>query len=150
VLPPLLSAILPSNLAQLGRGVRAVRGAGKRRVGVVGLAFKPGTDDLRESPRVALVEALVGQGLDVRILDGNVAVARLHGANRRFIEEQVPHLASLMCESVDAQLAHAEVLVIGSASPDAEQALAGARPRHVVVDLTRRARRKTGRPVAAA
>ena len=139
VLPPLLSAILPSNLAQLGRGVRAVRGAGKRRVGVVGLAFKPGTDDLRESPMVALVEALVGQRLDVRILDGNVAVARLHGANRRFIEEQVPHLASLMCESVEALLAHAEVLVIGNASLDAEHALAAARPHHVVVDLTRRA-----------
>jgi len=150
VLPPLLSAILPSNLAQLRRGIRAVRAAGKRRVGVVGLAFKPGTDDLRESPMVALVEALIGQGLDLRILDRNVAVARLHGANRRFIEEQVPHLASLMCESVEALLAHAEVLVIGGAGSDAEHALAAARPHHVVVDLTRRARGKTGRPVAAA
>ncbi len=149
-LPPLLSAILPSNRAQVRRAVRAVRGAGKRRVGVVGLAGKPGTDDLRESPVVALVEALVGQGLDVRILDGNVTVARLHGANRRFVEEQVPHLASLMCESVEALLAHAEVLVIGSASSEAEQALAGARPQHVVVDLTRRPRGSAGRPVAAA
>jgi GDP-mannose 6-dehydrogenase len=136
---PLLSAILPSNEGQIRRAVGAVLGTRKRRVGVVGLAFKPATDDLRESPMVALVETLIGKGLDVRIFDPNVAVARLVGANRRYIEEEIPHIASLMCGSVEAVVQHAEVLVIGSASDEAHRALAQARPGQVVVDLTRSA-----------
>ncbi|MBI3932745.1 MAG: UDP-glucose/GDP-mannose dehydrogenase family protein [Acidobacteria bacterium] len=150
VLPPLLSSILPSNEVQIRRGVDAVLAARKRRVGVVGLAFKEGTDDLRESPMVALVETLVGKGCDVRILDRHVAVSRLVGANRRYIEEQIPHVASLMCDSVEALLAHAEVLVIGNTGPEAAAALAGAGPDHTLVDLTRGAARKAAVPEAAA
>ena len=150
LLPPLLSSVLPANEAQVKRGIEAALAPGKRRVGVVGLAFKEGTDDLRESPMVSLVEALIGKGCDVRILDGNVAVGRLVGANRRYIEEQIPHIASLMCADVEALLAHAEVLVIGNAGSEAAQALEAAGPRHTVVDLTRgRARRKAA-PGAAA
>ena len=108
---PLLSSILPSNEAQIRRGVEAVLETRRRRVGVVGLAFKPGTDDLRESPMVTLVETLIGKGCDVRILDRSVSIARLVGANRRYIEEEIPHIASLMCDDVEALLAHAEVLV---------------------------------------
>jgi GDP-mannose 6-dehydrogenase len=134
---PLLSAILPSNEAQVRRAVEALLTTRKRRVGVVGLAFKPGTDDLRESPMVALVEALIGKGLSVRIFDPSVAVARLIGANRRYIEEEIPHIASLMCENVEAVVEHAEVLVIGNVSDEASRALAAARPDQEVVDLTR-------------
>jgi GDP-mannose 6-dehydrogenase len=134
---PVLSAILPSNEAQIRRAVEAVLGTRKRRVGVVGLAFKPGTDDLRESPMVALIEALIGKGLDVRIVDPNVTVARLMGANRRYIEEEIPHIASLMCESLEAVVKHAEVLVIGNAGDEAARALASARPGQAVIDLTR-------------
>lgn len=134
---PLLSAILPSNEAQIRRGVDVVLATRRRRVGVVSLAFKPETDDLRESPMVALVEALIGKGLSVRILDPNVAVARLVGANRRYIEEEIPHIASLMCESVEAILEHSEALVIGSATAEAAQVVAAARPGQTVVDLTR-------------
>jgi GDP-mannose 6-dehydrogenase len=134
---PLLSAILPSNEAQIRRALESVLGTRKRRVGVVGLAFKPGTDDLRESPMVTLVEALIGKGLDVRILDRNVALARLIGANRRHIEDEIPHIASLMCESVEAVLEHAEVLVIGAVSDEAAQVLGAIRPHQTVVDLTR-------------
>jgi len=135
---PLLSAILPSNEAQIRRGMEAVLETRKRRVGVVGLAFKPGTDDLRESPMVALVETLIGKGLDVRIFDPNVAIARLVGTNRRYIEEEIPHIAALMCETVEAVVEHAEVLVIGSAGDEALAALAAARPGQAVIDLTRR------------
>jgi GDP-mannose 6-dehydrogenase len=135
--PCLLGAILPSNEAQVRRGVEAVLAFQKRRVGVVGLSFKDGTDDLRESPMVALVEQLIGKGLDVRILDRNVSLARLVGANRAFIEEQIPHIASLMCDSLEAILDHAEVVVVGNTGPDAARALAHARSHHAIVDLTR-------------
>ena len=89
----------------------------------MGLAFKPGTDDLRESPMVTLVETLIGKGCDVRILDRNVSIARLVGANRRYIEEEIPHIASLMCDEVEALLAHAEVLVVGTAGEAAARVL---------------------------
>jgi len=139
---PVLSAILPSNEAQVRGGVEAVLATRNHRIGVVGLSFKAGTDDLRESPMVTLVETLIGKGCDVRILDRNVAMARLLGANRRYIEEEIPHLASLMCSSVETLLAHAQVLVIGNASDDASLALAAAGPQHVVIDLTRGAARR--------
>jgi len=134
---PLLAAILPSNQDQIRRAVDAVLATRRRKIGVVGLAFKPGTDDLRESPLVTLVETLIGKGCDVRILDPSVAVARLRGANRRHIEEEIPHIASLLCDSVETLLAHAEVLVVGTASDDAARALATVSPHHVVLDLTR-------------
>jgi GDP-mannose 6-dehydrogenase len=134
---PVLSSILPSNDAQVRRGVQAVLEMGRRRIGVVGLAFKSGTDDLRESPLVTLVETLIGKGGDVRVLDRSVSVARLVGSNRRYIEEEIPHIASLMCDEPGALLAHAEVIVIGNASDEAAQVLAGLRPGQAVVDLTR-------------
>jgi len=140
--PGLLSAILPSNEAQIRRAVEAVLETHKRRVGVVGLAFKPGTDDLRESPMVTLVEALIGKGCEVRILDKNVAIARLTGANRRYIEEEIPHIAAVMCEDVAGLVDHAEVLVIGSVCEDAARALEAAGPDHAVIDLTRGAIRQ--------
>lgn len=134
---PLLSEVLPSNGHQIRRGVEAVLATRKRRVGVVGLSFKPGTDDLRESPMVVLVETLIGKGCDVRILDASVSIARLVGANRRYIEEEIPHIASLMCDTGDALLAHAEVLVIGNTGAQAREVLAGVGPGQIVIDLTR-------------
>ena len=146
VMPTLLTAILPSNEVQVRHAVEAVLATRRRRVGVVGLAFKAGTDDLRESPMVTLVETLIGKGLDVRILDRNVNIARLTGANRRYIEEEIPHIAAVMCEDVPSLLADSEVLVIGSAGEDAAHALAEAGPDRVVIDLTRSTRR-TSPPV---
>ncbi|MBZ5559225.1 MAG: nucleotide sugar dehydrogenase [Acidobacteriia bacterium] len=134
---PLLSALLPANHARVRKAVDSVIDTGKRRVGVIGLAFKAGTDDLRESPMVALVEALIGKGCDVRILDHGVALTRLVGANRRYIQEQIPHIASLMCDDHDEILRHAEVLVIGNAGIDAARVLDASDERHIVVDLTR-------------
>jgi GDP-mannose 6-dehydrogenase len=139
--PALLSAILPANDAQIRRGIEAVLETRRRRVGVVGLAFKAGTDDLRESPMVALVETLIGKGCDVRILDASVAIARLVGANRRFIEEEIPHISALMCGDVKALVDHADVLVIGDAGELASRVLAAARPDQDIIDLTRGAAR---------
>jgi GDP-mannose 6-dehydrogenase len=134
---PVLSQILPSNDRQIQQGVNRVLATRRRRIGVLGLAFKPGTDDLRESPMVLLVETLIGKGCDVRILDRSVSIARLGGANRRYIEEEIPHIASLMCETIEAMLAHAEVLVVANADEQARQALAAARPDQLVIDLGR-------------
>ena len=134
---PLLSSIMPSNELRIRRGIEEVLQLKKKRIGVVGLAFKPNTDDLRESPIVSLVETLIGKGCDVRILDPNVVMARLHGANRQYIETEIPHIASLLCDGVEALLDHAEVLVISARSADAAHALAAARPDQVIVDLTR-------------
>ena len=139
---PVLSEILPSNERQIQQGVSRVLATRRRRIGVLGLAFKPGTDDLRESPMVRLVEALIGKGCDVRILDRSVSIARLGGANRRYIEEEIPHIASLMCEELDVLLAHAEVLVLGNDGEDARRGLAAARSDQTVIDLTRGGARK--------
>jgi GDP-mannose 6-dehydrogenase len=134
---PLLSAILPSNEAVVRRAVESVLKTRRRRIGLVGLSFKPGTDDLRESPIVALAEALIGKGCEVRILDRRVSVARLTGANRRFIRDEIPHIASLMCGSASALLAHAEVIVVARPGEEATSVLADVRPDQTVIDLTR-------------
>lgn len=134
---PLLASILPSNEGQIRRAAESVLQWKRRRIGVVGLAFKPETDDLRESPMVTLVETLIGKGCDVRILDPNIVMARLRGANRQYIENEIPHIASLLCDSVDDLIEHADVLVIGATCADAARVLAAARPDQAVVDLTR-------------
>ncbi len=139
---PLLSSVLVSNDGQVRRAIEAVLATRKRRIGIVGLSFKPGTDDLRESAMVAVVEALIGKGCDVRILDRNVSIAKLVGANRRYIEEEIPHITSLMCEDIETLLAHAEVLVVSNAGEEAVAALAAAGPELAVIDLTRGAIRK--------
>lgn len=134
---PLLGAVIPSNELQIRQAVEEVLVTRMRRVGVVGLAFKPGTDDLRESPMVRMVEALIGKGLDVRILDRNVSIARLVGANRRYIEEEIPHIASLMCDDEKALLDHAETIVLSSTSEEAARVLGKITAQQSIVDLTR-------------
>jgi GDP-mannose 6-dehydrogenase len=115
---PILAAILPSNELQIERGVRAVIDAGRRQVGVLGFSFKAGTDDLRESPVVELMERLIGKGFDLRVYDGNVNLARIRGANRDYILNHIPHISRLMVASVDEVLEHAGTIVIGNAAPE--------------------------------
>ena len=115
---PILSSILPSNEAQLERGVRAVIDKGRRKVGILGFSFKAGTDDLRESPMVELTERLIGKGYDLRIYDSNVRLASIHGANRNYILNHIPHISRLMVPSIDDVLAHAETIVIGNAAAE--------------------------------
>ncbi|GHI40473.1 nucleotide sugar dehydrogenase [Streptomyces violascens] len=120
---PILAHVLPSNSDHLQRAVELVERTGKRRVGLFGLSFKPGTDDLRESPLVELAERLFGKGYDLRIYDPNVNLSRLLGANREYIETRLPHLAQLLAESVDEVLEHAEVCLVGSRDPAVLSAL---------------------------
>lgn len=134
---PILAAILPSNEQQIERGVRAVIEQGKRKVGVLGFSFKAGTDDLRESPVVELTERLLGKGFDLRIYDGNVSLARLHGANRDFILNRVPHISRLMVASVDEVLLHAHTIVIGNSAPEFRDVPRRLGEHQSVIDLVR-------------
>jgi len=115
---PILSAILPSNEEQIDRGVRAVIEKGSKNVGILGFSFKAGTDDLRESPVVELTERLIGKGYDLRIYDANVKLASIHGANRDYILNHIPHISRLMVSGVDEVLDHADTIVIGNAAPE--------------------------------
>ena len=132
---PLLSAALPSNAAHFDRGVALVEATGKRRVGILGLSFKSSTDDLRESPAVALAERLLGRGYELSIYDEDVRPDTLRGTNRAFIDEHLPHLARLLSESLDATLAASEVVVITKLWPAIESLPQRLRPDQVVVDL---------------
>jgi GDP-mannose 6-dehydrogenase len=117
---PILNAILPSNELQVARGLRLIMEKGHKRIGILGFSFKEGTDDLRESPMIEIIERLTGKGYDVRIYDKNVQVARLVGANRDFILNRIPHISRLMVDHIDAILQHAETIVIGNKSTEFE------------------------------
>jgi GDP-mannose 6-dehydrogenase len=129
---PLLQSVPESNEVQLRRGIELVQAQPGKRVGVLGLSFKAGTDDLRESPVVQLVETLVGKGYDVRIYDGNVNLARLLGTNRAYIEAVVPHLADLMVDDADQLLASCDTVVIGNDSTEFAELIAGVDSQPVV------------------
>ena len=133
----MLNAILPSNDQQLDRAFQLVADAGARRVGVLGLAFKAGTDDLRESPMVEVVERLIGKGYDVSIYDANVNLANLVGANKSYILEQIPHISDLMRSSIDEVLDIAQTLVIGTDDPTFRAVAEKPRPGQRIVDLVR-------------
>ena len=115
---PILSSILRSNELQVTRGLQRIIAKGHRRVGVLGFSFKAGTDDLRESPIIDVIEGLVGKGYDLRVYDKNVQLAKLVGTNRDFILNHIPHISKLMVDDIDAVLNHAETIVIGNREPD--------------------------------
>jgi GDP-mannose 6-dehydrogenase len=134
---PVLEAILPSNELQVKRGFELIKETGSKKVGVLGFSFKAGTDDLRESPLVELIETLLGKGYQVKAYDKNVSLARLHGANRAYIEREIPHIATLMCDSVEEVLSESEVIVIGNKAPEFAQVLQQVHQDQAVIDLVR-------------
>lgn len=111
---PLLEAIMPSNAEHITRAVEKVLHTGKKRIAVLGLSFKAGTDDLRESPQVQLIKRLLGEGCQLRIWDEDVSLGRLAGSNRQYIEEVIPHIGSLLSTDFQAVVASGEVVVIGT------------------------------------
>ena len=134
---PVIQSILGSNDLQIKHAIDMVVETGKKRVGLLGFSFKAGTDDLRESPIVILAEALLGKGYALSIYDRNVSLARLVGANKEYINKQIPHLSSLLTESIDTVLETSDVIVVGNGSPEFAEALKRTRPDQTVIDLFR-------------
>jgi GDP-mannose 6-dehydrogenase len=133
---PMLAGIAPSNAAHIEHAIEQVLASGRRRVGMIGLSFKAGTDDLRESPLVIMAERFIGKGLQLSIYDPQVNVARLIGANRRFIEDSIPHIASVMTSDVEQLVREADVLVVATRTPEVLVALqACTRPEQLLLDV---------------
>lgn len=134
---PVLNAIMPSNARQVEKGLKMIMDKGSKKVGILGFSFKAGTDDLRESPIVEMIERLLGKGFDVRLYDKNVNISSLVGANRDFIMNQIPHISGLMEDSIDKVLAHADTVVIGNGAEEFHEIPDRLRTDQVLVDLVR-------------
>ncbi|MBX2870315.1 MAG: UDP-glucose/GDP-mannose dehydrogenase family protein [Acidiferrobacterales bacterium] len=133
---PILDAVLPSNQNQIERAYRMVEQAESKKVGLLGLSFKAGTDDLRESPIVQLAEKLLGKGYEISIYDSNVILANLLGANKQFIQQVIPHLAKLMSTDLNSVLECSDVLVISQKTEEFRQ-LQSSNQTHKIIDLVR-------------
>ncbi len=134
---PVIQAILGSNQMQIQHAIDEIVDTGRKRVGLLGFSFKAGTDDLRESPIVILAEALLGKGFSLKIYDRNVSIARLVGANKDYINTQIPHLSSLLSDSIDDVVDGSDVIVVGNLAPEFSDALARTRTDQIVLDLVR-------------
>jgi GDP-mannose 6-dehydrogenase len=134
---PLLDSILESNENQIKMGINLITKTKKKKIGIFGFSFKPGTDDLRESPMVELIEILLGKGYKISIYDKNVSTAKIFGANKEYIEKEIPHISSLMCSSIEEVLSRSEVLVIGNNSEEFKEIPKLMKEGQVMIDLVR-------------
>lgn len=132
---PVLQSLMPSNAEHIDRAIEAVLHTGKKKVSLLGLSFKAGTDDLRESPQVQLIKRLLGEGCQVRIWDQDVSLGRLAGSNRQYIEEVIPHIGSLLSTNLEEVVKNAEVIIIGTRSADQKHLNGFLRSDQVVIDL---------------
>ena len=134
---PILNSILPSNIEQIEKGLNMIIDKGNRKIGILGFSFKAGTDDLRESPMVEVIERLLGKGYDLCIYDENVNIARLIGANKDYILNRIPHISKHMVETMDEVLQVSETIVVGNGSKEFKNVLDKVSENQVVVDLVR-------------
>lgn len=134
---PLLNSLMVSNTMQVTNASKKIIEFGKRKIGIAGFSFKEGTDDLRESPLVELIEILLGKGYDLKLYDRNVYLSRLIGANKEYITEKIPHISTLMVDSLDDLLTDREVIIIGNKEKEFERILTDARPDQKIFDLVR-------------
>ena len=132
---PLIGSLMRSNAAQVKKAFDIVTNYGKRRIGLLGLSFKAGTDDLRESPLVELAEMLIGKGYELRIFDSNVEYARVFGANKEYIESKIPHVSSLLCKELDEVVSQSDVLIIGNGEKRFAEVLDSVGDDKQIVDL---------------
>jgi len=134
---PLLGSVMPSNERQIDRAFRMVTSKPGKQIGVLGISFKAGTDDLRESPIVELVERLLGKGYEIKIFDRNVRLASLVGANKEFILERIPHLARLLVPTLEELFTAADTIIIGNADVEEKEFLPLLKSTQHIVDLVR-------------
>ncbi|MBD3343461.1 MAG: nucleotide sugar dehydrogenase [Chitinivibrionales bacterium] len=134
---PMMSSILTSNHQQITRVISKLLEYRGKTIGFMGLSFKGGTDDLRESPLVEVIETLIGKGFSIRIYDKNVSIARLMGANKEYIEKQIPHISRLMCKNCEDLIAASDVVVIGNNEEEFRGALSQIHNNHTIIDLVR-------------
>jgi len=134
---PVMESILVSNQNQIDTAYKMVKQTGKKKIGILGFSFKAGTDDLRESPSVELIEQLIGKGYQVKVYDRNVSLANLQGANREYIEREIPHIASLMGSSMEEIISDSEVIVIGNKDPSFAEVIQGINQQQKIIDLVR-------------
>jgi GDP-mannose 6-dehydrogenase len=134
---PILNSVLQSNGIQIKRAIQLIIGRGKKKIGILGFSFKAGTDDLRESPMVEVIEVLLGKGYDIKIYDMNVNLAKLVGANRDYILNIIPHISKLMVDSIDGVLKHADTIIIGNGAPEFNEILENLHEGQFVIDLVR-------------
>jgi len=132
---PVLQALIPSNAEHIDRAIEAVLRTKKKKICLLGLSFKAGTDDLRESPQVQLIKRLIGEGCHISIWDPDVSLGRLTGSNRQYIEEVIPHIGSLLSSDLETVIKDAEVVIIGTRSADQAQLSAFLRGGQIVIDL---------------
>jgi GDP-mannose 6-dehydrogenase len=131
---PMLESLMPSNAQHIERGVEAVLRTGKRKIAMLGLSFKAGTDDLRESPQVQLIKRLLGEGCQIKIWDRDVSLARLAGSNRQYIEEVIPHIGSLLSADMPEVVRDSEVVIVGT-KVDKNELAKVLSPPQMVIDL---------------
>ncbi|MGB4100930.1 MAG: nucleotide sugar dehydrogenase [Alphaproteobacteria bacterium] len=134
---PMLNALMPSNHEQIEHGLAMIMSAQKKKIGILGFSFKAGTDDLRESPLVEVIERLLGKGFDLKIYDKNVNLAKLTGANRDYIMKVIPHIERLMVGSIDEVLDHAEIIVVGNNAKEFAAIASRLKPQQYVIDFIR-------------
>jgi len=132
---PLLESLLPSNNAHVDRAVESVLRTGRKKVGLLGLSFKSGTDDLRESPLVMLVKRLLGEGCECKIWDEDVVLGRVLGSNRQFIEQTIPHIGSLLVSDLEEVAKFSEVLLVGTKAATTEKLAPFLRRDVTIIDL---------------
>lgn len=134
---PLLNSIIQSNNIHILSAIKKIISFGKKKIGVAGFSFKEGTDDLRESPIIEVIETLLGKGYDLKLYDKNVSLARLMGANKEYIENRIPHISQLMVSSLDELIEDREVIVIGNKDEEFKRLLTECKKEQIVYDLVR-------------
>ena len=134
---PMLSSLLASNRRQVDRALDLIRQTGKEKIGVLGLTFKAGTDDLRESPVVLLVQTLIAKGYKVRVYDDEVSLVNILGANQRYIESAIPNIASLLVGSIEELLQSSETMVVSKKNPAFKKQLSSLLKDQMIIDLVR-------------
>jgi GDP-mannose 6-dehydrogenase len=134
---PLLNSLIPSNNIQILSVIKEIISMGKKKIGIAGFSFKAGTDDLRESPIIEVIETLIGKGYDLKLYDRNVSIAKLMGANKDYINNHIPHISSLMVDTLDELLEECEIIIIGNNDKEYMKLLTDSNSNQIIYDLVR-------------